>query len=116
LLAVESGISGSLHGRISKRLNHALLAYWRDTEHMAVRASFMANARQLQRTWPEVITAGSNNLIYDAYMQMAVCRLQPEQKRALRAWAEATRRDGPHPRLAASQTHDLAPPLPLIPP
>jgi hypothetical protein len=71
-------VTGLKPHEISKRLNNDLRGYWQETGDMPVRASFMANARQLHKTWPEVVTVDRNNLTYDAYMQMAVCRLPSE--------------------------------------
>lgn len=72
----------------SKRFYDDLRAWWHETGEPPCRPSFMAHARKLHATWPEVVAVNSNFLPYDSYSQMAVCGLPRDQKDELRAWAE----------------------------
>lgn len=75
----------------SKRFYDDLRAWWAENDQPVCRASFMANARKLYATWPEVVSFETNILPYQHYRQMAVCGLPRDQKNELRAWAEEHR-------------------------
>jgi hypothetical protein len=74
--------------QIHQRVNNDLRQWWRDHRKPEVRASFLSNAAQLHQIWPELFTFESKKLPYQNYLQIAVSRLEPEQKNELRAWAE----------------------------
>jgi hypothetical protein len=73
----------------SRKFYGDLRQWWEKIGRPHPLASFMSNARKLNRVWPEIVTSGSKHCLpYQHYMQMAVCSLQLEQKQELRAWAE----------------------------
>jgi len=84
----------AMHGKprheISKKANMDLRAWLETQRQPAVRPSFLANARKLFATWPDII-AGNNILPYEAYRHMANCNLPRTEKEEVRAWAEETR-------------------------
>jgi len=45
-----------------------------------VRPSFLSNAAQVHRVWPELFTVDSKKLPYHHYMWIAVSRLELHQK------------------------------------
>jgi hypothetical protein len=55
------------------------------------RPSFLANAWKMEEIWEDIFNAGTKDLPYDHYRQMAVCSLPRDNKDRLRAWAESER-------------------------
>jgi hypothetical protein len=77
------------HGQaLTRAINNRIRAHAQEAQKQIPRPSFLANAKKLESTWPEIFSSGTKLLAYQHYRQIAVCGLPRGQKDELRAWAE----------------------------
>jgi hypothetical protein len=79
---------GLTERQVHQRVNSDLRAWWSSQGKPGLRASFMSHAAKVNGLWPGLFGFKTKKLPYQHYRQMAVCRLEPDQKQRLRTWAE----------------------------